>query len=185
MITSLFSAVIVVASLALTLYLITLLFSAAAEPLEQLWEFRRFEQHRQRASQADAWSSAGAFDAALQALRGGFYLHPVRQRRLASEIVNHHAALLARMIALTSELCGGTVRLFSLARADRLLGERAELQRRFLRACDSGNAVQQRDLLQQLDCNARELQQALDQVFAEVQTVVRTRSPMTASMRGH
>lgn len=185
MITSLFSAVIVVASLALTLYLATLLFSAAAEPLEQLWEYRRFEQHRQRVSQSDAWIEAGAFDLALQSLRGGFYLAPVRQRRLAGQLVNHHAALLARIIALTNELCGGTVRLFSLARADRLLADRAELQRRFLRACELGIAAQQRDLLQQLNRNGDELRQALDQLFAEVQTLIRTRSPMAAAMRGH
>ncbi|MCX8070953.1 MAG: hypothetical protein N3C12_00680 [Candidatus Binatia bacterium] len=185
MVGSLFAAMVVVAGLAVTLYLVTLLASAAAEPLEQLWENRRFEQHRQRASQSDAWLQAGAFDLALQSLRAGFYLQPVRQRRLSGEIFNHHAALLARIIALTNELCGGTVRLFSLARADRLLADRADLQRRFLRACELGSASQQRDLLDQLDRNARELRAALDQLFAEVQTIVHTRSPAGAQMRAH
>lgn len=185
MIVSLFSAFIVVVSLALTLYLVTLLASAAAEPLEQLWEYRRFHQHRQRASQSDAWLRAGALDAALQALRHGFYLYPVRQRRLASEIVNHHAALLARMIALTNELYGGTVRLFSLARADRLLAERAELQRRFLRALEVGNAARQAELVRQLEANGRDLQRALDQLFAEVRSLVRANAPVAVSARGH
>ncbi|MDZ7379138.1 MAG: hypothetical protein ONB06_07290 [candidate division KSB1 bacterium] len=185
MLTSLLSALIVVASLGVTLYIVSLLFSAAAEPLEQLWEYQRFEQHRRRASQSDAWLQAGAFDLALQCLRAGFYLHPVRQRRLSGEIVNHHAALLARLIALTNELCGGSVRLFSLARADRLLADRAELQRRFLRACELSNAILQRQLLEQLDTNGRDLRAALDQLFAEVQTILHTRSPATAQMRAH
>ncbi len=185
MLTSLVSALIVVFSLALTFYLLSLLLSAAAEPLEQLWEYRRFEQHRRRASQSDTWFHSGAFDLALQCLRASFYLQPVRQRRLCGEIVNHHAALLARMIAITHELCGGSVRLFSLTRADRLLAERAELQRRFLRACELSSAAQQREVLEQLANNGRDLRVALDQLFAEVQTIVRTRSSAATQMRGH
>ncbi|GBD24732.1 hypothetical protein HRbin30_00045 [bacterium HR30] len=185
MVTSLFSALIVVASLALTMYIVSLLLSAAAEPLEQLWEYRRFEQHRRQASQSDIWLQSGAFDLALQSLRAGFYLHPVRQRRLSGEIVNHHAALLARLIALTHELCGGSVRLFSLARADRLLADRAELQRRFLRACELSSPAQQRQLLEQLERNSHDLRAALDQLFAEVQTIVRTRSAKATVARGH
>lgn len=177
------SAAVVVIAIALTGYLVTLLLSAAAEPLQTFWERRSFAMHRHRAKQSDVLLKLGASDAALRQLRLSFFLEPVREPSLASEIVNHHAALLARMISLTNELCGGSVRLLSLAKADRLLSERNELQRRYLRAYETLQSPRLRDLLQELDCNRHDLEQALDQLFAEIQALVTQRGHNRAHSR--
>jgi hypothetical protein len=183
MLTPIFSIAVVLVALAVTAYLLTLLLSAAAEPLENFWASRRFAAHQQKAKQSDVLLKLGAADAALRQLRAAFFLEPVRQPALLSEVVNHHAALLARMISLTNELCGGSVRLLSLAKADRLLSERNELQRRYLRAYENLQPVRLRDLTQELECNRMELEQALDQLFAEVQTLVTQRGRNRAHTR--
>ncbi len=183
MLTPVFSVAVVLAAIVITAYVIILLLSAAAEPIENLFERRRFATHQRKAQQSDVLLKLGAADAALRQLRLAFFLEPVRQPALLSEVVNHHAALLARMISLTNELCGGSVRLLSLAKADRLLSERNELQRRYLRAYESLEPVRLRDLTQELECNRLELEQALDQLFAEVQTLVTQRGHNRANSR--
>lgn len=173
--TPVFAAAAVVISIGVTGYLITLLLSAAAEPLQSFWEWRRFATHQRRVRQFDGLLKLGATHEALRQLRISFFLEAVREPPLAAEIINHHAAVLARMISLTNEICGGSVRLLSLAKADRLLTERNELQRRYLRAYQASQSTRLRDLLQELECNRRELEQALDQLFAEVTALISQR----------
>jgi hypothetical protein len=79
--------------------------------------------------------------------------------------------LLSRLIAITSDLQGGTVRLLSLAKADRLLTERSELQRRYFAAKQSPRSERLRELQGQLQTNSRDLEAALEQLIAEVRAV--------------
>jgi len=128
MLNALIATVLVFISVGLLLYLISLLFNAASLPLGGFFERQRFARYVARARRCDQLMQHGDTEQALRQLRAAFYLYAVSNRGLASSVANHHTALLSRLIAITSELQDGTVRLLSLAKTDRLLTERSELQ---------------------------------------------------------
>jgi hypothetical protein len=168
MLNALLATVLVFISVGLLLYLIGLLFNAASLPLGGLLERQRFARYVARARRCDALMQQGQTEQALRLLRAAFYLHPVSNRSLASDVTNHHTGLLSRLISITSDVQGGTVRLLSLAKTDRLLTERSELQRRYFAAKQGPRSQRLRDLQQQLHENSRELEAALQQLVAEV-----------------
>ncbi|HXQ22582.1 MAG TPA: hypothetical protein VN812_12975 [Candidatus Acidoferrales bacterium] len=168
MLSALLATVLVFASVGLLLYLTGLLFNAASLPLGGLLERQRFARYVARARRCDALMQQGEIDRGLQQLRAAFYLYAVSNRSLASSVANHHTALLSRLIAITSDLQGGTVRLLSLAKTDRLLTERSELQRRYFAAKQGPRSDRLRELQRQLLANSRELDAALQQLVAEV-----------------
>jgi hypothetical protein len=168
MLSAFLATLIVFASVGLLLYLIGLLFNAASLPLGRLFERQRFARCVARARQCDALMQQGDIEQALQQLRAAFYLHPVSNRSLATSVANHHTALLSRLLAITSDLQGGTVRLLSLAKTDRLLSERSELQRRYFTARQGSRRERIREIQGQLQTNSRELGASLQQLIAEV-----------------
>ena len=168
MLNALLATLLVVVSLGLLLYLLSLVFNAASLPLGGLLERQRFARCAARARRCDALLQQGNIDAALRQLRGAFYLHPVSTRALSSTVANHHTALLSRVLSVTNDLQGGTVRLLSLAKTDRLLAERSELQRRYFAAKQSRRSERVREIQRQLRVNSRELDAALEQLLAEV-----------------
>jgi len=168
MLNALLATVLVFVSVGVMLYLIGILFNAASLPLGGLLERQRFARSLARARRSDGLMQQGRTEQALQELRAAFYLHAVSNRGLASSVANHHTALLSRLIAITSDLQGGTVRLLSLAKTDRLLTERSELQRRYFAARQGTARPRVRELQEQLRLNSRELEAALQQLIAEV-----------------
>jgi len=168
MLNALLAAILVLVSVGVLLYLLRLLFNAASLPLGGVLERQRFARCATRARRADAMLQRGDLDAALRQLRAAFYLHTVHNRTLSSTVANHHTALLSRLIGITNDLQGGTVRLLSLAKADRLLTERSALQRRFLLAKQGARRERVREIADQLQSNGRELESALQQLVAEV-----------------
>jgi hypothetical protein len=168
MLNALLATILAFAAVGLLLYLIGLLFNAASLPLGGLLERQRFALYVARARRCDVLMQQGQTERALRVLRTAFYLHTVSNRALASAVTNHHTALLSRLIAMTSDLQGGTVRLLSLAKTDRLLTERSEQQRRYFAAKQSPRSQRARELRRQLDDNSRELAAALQQLLAEV-----------------
>ncbi len=168
MLNALLATVLVFISVGMLLYLVGLLFNAASLPLGGLLERQRFVRYVARARRCDALIQQGNLDQALRYLRAAFYLQPVANRTLASAVANHHTGLLSRLIALTSDVQGGTVRLLSLAKTDRLLTERSELQRRYFAARQSARRERVREIQAQLATNSRELDAALQQLVAEV-----------------
>jgi hypothetical protein len=170
MLNALLALVLVTVALGLLLYLLALLFNAASLPLGGVLERQRFARCAARARRADALLQNHEIDAALRLLRSAFYLHPISNRALSSRVANHHTALLSRLIAITNDLQGGSVRLLSLAKADRLLSERSELQRRYFLAKQSARREKLRQALVQLHGNSRELEAALQQLIAEVRS---------------
>jgi hypothetical protein len=168
MLNALLATVLVFVSVGLMLYLIGILFNAVSLPLGGLLERQRFARYVARARRCDGLMQQGHTDQALQELRAAFYLHAVSSRALGSAVANHHTALLSRLIAITSDLQGGTVRLLSLAKTDRLLTERSELQRRYFALRQGAPRQRVRDLQAQLRSNSRELEAALQQLIAEV-----------------
>jgi len=168
MLNAFLATVLVFFSVGVMLYLIGILFNAVSLPLGGLLERRRFARHVARARRCDGLLQEGRTDQALQQLRGAFYLHPVSNRALASSVANHHTGLLSRLIAITADVQGGTVRLLSLAKTDRLLTERSELQRRYFAVRQSSTRQRVRELQEQLRANSRDLEAALQQLIAEV-----------------
>ena len=168
MVTALLAAVLVFAAMGVLLYLVGLLFNAASLPLGGLFERQRFARHVARLRRGDALLQQGDVEQALRQLRAAFYLHAVGSRSLASNVANHHTALLSRLIAITSDVQGGSVRLLSLAKTDRLLTERSELQRRYFAARQGARRERVREIQAQLHANGNELEATLQQLIAEV-----------------
>jgi hypothetical protein len=156
------------AALAVLGYLIALLAGALGAPVGGYLERWRFAQHVARAQRADGLLQQGRAEEALPLLLRSFHLTTFRRQAMASAVANHHTGLLSRLIALTSESQGGTVRLLSLAKTDKLLAERAALQKRFITLAQDGSAQKRRDVRQQLEANRRELQSALAKLIEEV-----------------
>jgi len=170
MLSAVFALLLVAASVALLLFIISLLFNAVHFPLGRVLERRRFTLSQERGKRGDRLLRDGDVDRALEEFRKAFYLDSiVSDRTLLSPVHNHHTGLLSRLIAVTEEVQGGTVRLMSLAKVDRLLNERTDLQRRYFRARDGkGSAGLPRDLYGKLKQNRRELQTCLRQLVAEI-----------------
>lgn len=168
MLNALLATVLVFVSVGLLLYLVGLLFNAASLPLGGFLERQRFGRYVARARRCDLLMQRGDTDQALRQLRAAFYLYAVTNRSLASAVANHHTGLLSRLISITSDVQGGTVRLLSLAKTDRLLTERSELQRRYFAAKQSPRSQRLREIQHQLNQNSRELEAALAQLIAEV-----------------
>jgi hypothetical protein len=167
MLNALFSTLLVFVSVGLLLYLLSLLTAAARLPLGGVVERRRFAWHVARARRSDALLARGEVDAALVELRRAFCLQVVRHPALLGAIANHHTGLLSRVLTIVSERHDGSLRLLSLARTDRLLAERGDLQRRHAGACAGGPRVRVHELRTQLVANRRELDATLDQLIAE------------------
>lgn len=168
MLNALIATVLVFISVGVLLYLLGLLFNAASLPLGGLWERQRFARCAAHARRCDQLLQEGRLDPALRQLRAAFYLHTVTSRSLSSTVANHHTALLSRLIAVTSDLQGGSVRLLSLAKTDRLLSERSELQRRYFTAKQGSRRQRLREVVGELHINRRELDAALEQLIGEV-----------------
>jgi hypothetical protein len=168
MLNALLATLLVFASVGVLFYLVGLLFNAASLPLGGFVERQRFARYLARARRCDALIQQGDVERALGQLRTAFYLHPVSNRSLASAVANHHTALLSRLLALTSEVQGGSVRLLSLAKTDRLLSERSDLQRRYFAVRQGARRERLCEMQAQLGANSRELDAALQQLIAEV-----------------
>lgn len=174
MLNALLAALLVFLSVGLLLYLLRLLFNAASFPVGTWLERYRFGRCVARARRCDALVRQGQTDLAWRYLRDAFCLHPVSDRALAMSVANHHTGLLSRLISMTSDLHNGSVRLLSLAKTDRLLTERSELQRRFLAARQSPRQHALVELRAQLRANSRDLASTLEQLVAEARAVRQT-----------
>lgn len=153
---------------AIVWYVGTLVLRAAGLPLGRSLVHLRFARHRARVRAADRLIAAGEREAALAAIRHAFFLGPVTDSGLLDEVANHHTGLLSRMLALTAENGAGGVRLLSLAKVDRLLTERATLQRRLVQVRRNGTRPARREAAARVDANTADLAHALDQFAAEI-----------------
>ena len=168
MLNVLLTSALALAAVSLLFYLVGLLLRAARVPLDGFWERWRFTWCVTHARRGDALRERGDLDGALRAFEAAFFLSAVRNRGLASTVANHHTGLLSRLIAITEDVQGGTVRLLSLAKVDRLLSERSELQRRYLGNAGVAHWRRRREVGCQLGQNRHELRAALRQLIAEI-----------------
>ncbi len=177
MLNALFSTVLVFISVGLLLYLLSLLAAAVRPALGGLVERTRFAWRMAHARRSDALLARGEVDAALLEVRRAFCLQVVRHSAILSAIANHHTGLLSRVLTIVSDRHDGSLRLLSLARTDRLLAERGDLQRRHAAACAGGPRARVRDLRSQLAANRRELDATLDQLIAEARAACQPHRP--------
>jgi hypothetical protein len=170
MLSAVFGLFLVLFALAVILFIVSLLYAAVHLPLGRAIERRRFASRQERGRRGDRYLESGDVPRALEAFLGAFYLDTiVSDRDLLSAVHNHHTGLLSRLITVTEEVQGGTVRLMSLAKADKLLTERTDLHRRYFRARDgAGRAEHTRDLYRKLHENRRELRTCLRQLVSEI-----------------
>lgn len=157
-------------SLAVLVYLGSVLWGAARGPLGAFLERQQFERHVARIDRADRLLREGDVSGALLELEAALYPQPPQTAAMARAVANHHTGLLSRLIAAADSVQGQRVRLISLAKADRLFHERAALQQRYVALRQSGSRQRLRQLEQDFRANTRELRAALNALSAEIAT---------------
>ena len=158
-------------ALALGVGLVVLLARPLVSPLiaaVERWRFRRCVTHGLR---GDTRLREHQLEAALRELEQAFCLLIVRaDARLPDQIGRHHAGLLARLLTVADDLPHGRVRLLALAKVDRLLDRRGDMQRAYtqLRTRPFRDA-RRLQLERELRRNARDTRAAVRELVADLQ----------------
>ncbi|HXJ35774.1 MAG TPA: hypothetical protein VMS22_17220 [Candidatus Eisenbacteria bacterium] len=157
--------------------LLVLLLHPLLPPALSALERARFARVLARAARADSHLKAGRIDPALRDIEQAFFLSTLRaDARLADQVVAHHTGLLSRILTVIDGLPHGRVRLLSLAKVDRILERRGELQRALLqlrnRSFRDGRRIQ---LERELRRNAGDLRAAVRELVADVQLLATRR----------
>jgi hypothetical protein len=160
-------------AVALVVGLISLLARPLVVPAIAALERARFQRCLARAARGDAHLQHGDTDAALRELEAGFCLMIVRaDARLAEQIPRHHTGLLSRLLSVADDLPPQRVRLLALAKVDRLLDRRAEMQRASLglrsRPFRDARRLQ---IERELRRNARDVRAAVRELIADLQLI--------------
>ena len=132
------------------------------------WRFHRCVTHALR---GDARLRERQVEPALREMEQAFCLLIVRaDPRLPEQIGRHHAGLLARLLTVADDLPQGRVRLLALAKVDRLLDRRADMQRAYtqLRTRPFRDA-RRLQLERELRQNARDTRAAVRELLADLQ----------------
>jgi hypothetical protein len=160
-------------ALALVVALLALLARPLLVPVIAWFERGRFQRCLARAARGDAHLQAHNVEAALREFEAAFCLMTVRaDPRLAEQMARHHIGLLSRLLAVVDDLPRQRVRLLALAKAERLLGRRAEMQRAYLQlASRPPRDVRRRQLGQELRRNAGETRRAVRELIGDLQLI--------------
>src|SRR5579885_3469622 len=143
-------------ALVLVAGLVLLLVRPLAHPLVAALERARFQRCLARAARGDAHLHAGQIEAALRELEGAFCPLTVRRE--------------PRLLSVADELPQQRVRLFALAKVDRLLDRRGEMQRALLQLRNRPLRDARRLQLERaLRRNAHELRAAVRELIADLQ----------------
>jgi hypothetical protein len=153
--------------------LVSLLARPLVAPALAALERARFRRCLSRAARGDAHLQAHQVEAALRELEAAFCLMIVRaDPRLADQIPRHHTGLLSRLLSVADEIPHQRVRLLALAKVDRLLDRRIEMQRAYLqlrtRPLRDGRRLQ---LERELRRNARDARGAVRELIADLQLI--------------
>lgn len=158
---------------ALVVGLLGLLLRPLVGPAVAALERARFQRCLARAARAESQLQAGMVEPALREFEAAFCLTTVRaDARLAELIVRHHAGLLSRLLTLADDAPQQRVRLLALAKVDRLLERRNEMQRAYLqlqnRPLRDGRRLQ---LERELRRNAHATRAAVCELIADLQVL--------------
>jgi hypothetical protein len=170
MLNVLLAAVLSSVSVLIILYVASLLLRSLR--LGALIEKWRLQRYVARARLGDRCLDTGAVGKAVLRYQQALCPYPARTREVADAIRRHHTGLLSRLLAAADQAQGDSLRLISLARADRLFQDRDVLQRRYLGARSKGKAVH--ELERELGSNTIELRTALAALAVEITAARRT-----------
>jgi hypothetical protein len=164
-------------ALGLLVALLSLLLSPLAMPALRSLERARFARRLARTARADSLLKGRRIDAALRELEQAFCTFTVRaDSRLVDQIAAHHTGILSRFLTIVDDLPQGRVRLLSLAKLDRVLDRRAQLEQALLqlrsRSWRDGRRIQ---LERELRRNAYDLRAAVRELVADVQLLAARR----------
>src|SRR5512144_225639 len=168
--TAIVALVLLPLALALIVGLVLLLAGPLLSPLAAAAERARVRRRRLRAARADGLLKAGDVEGALREIEAAFCIMVVRaDPRLVEEIGRHHTGLLSRLLTMADGSPQPRVRLLALAKVDRLLDRRAEMQRAHLqlrnRSIRDGRRIQ---LERELRRNARDTRAAVRELIADI-----------------
>jgi hypothetical protein len=160
-------AVVIVAGI------VSLLARPLVPPALAALERARFQRCLARAARGDAHLQERQIEAALRELEAAFCLMIVRaDARVADQVPRHHAGLLSRLLSVADDLPPQRVRLLALAKVDRLLDRRTDMQRAYLqlrnRPLRDGRRMQ---LERELRRNARDARAAVRELVADLQLI--------------
>ena len=160
-------------ALALVLALLALLARPIFLPALATFERARFRRALTHGARGDAQLRERQVEAALRELEASFCLMTVRSDpRLVEQIARHHAGLLSRLLAVADDLPRQRVRLLALAKVERLLGRRSEMQRAFLQLASRPlRDVRRRQLGRGLRHNASETRGAVRELIGDLQVI--------------
>jgi len=160
-------------ALALVAALLLLLARPLLVPALGAIERARFRRCLARATRGDAHLQAHQVEAALRELEAAFCLMTVRADvRLAEQIARHHVGLLSRLLAVVDDLPRQRVRLLALAKVERLLARRSDMQRAYLQLANRPpRDARRRQLGQELRRNAGETRGAVRELIGDLQVI--------------
>ena len=131
--TALVALILLPIALLLVCGLVGLLARPLITPAVGALERARFARSLARATRVDAQLKARNVTGALREYEAAFCLMTVRaDARLAEQIARHHVGLLSRLLSVADDLPQQRVRLLALAKVDRLLDRRGDMQRAYL-----------------------------------------------------
>jgi hypothetical protein len=176
------TAVVALVLLPIAVGLVGLLLALIAQPLigpaVRAVERARLRRCSMRAARADRLLATQQRDAALRELEAAFCLMIVRaDHNLVGEIARHHVGVLSRLLTIADHAPQPRVRLLALAKVDRLLERRQEMQRAHLqlrsRSLRDGRRIQ---LERELRRNAREVRTAVRELVADIHLLANRRA---------
>jgi hypothetical protein len=171
LLTLVFSVLLCMAGLGVTLYLIFLVVGAGTSSFGDRFERAAFQRYSHRCGQGDELLEKGDLAGAIRVFSGAFFLKPVRRdSSLLSEIANYHTGLLSRLLTVADEMGKGRARLPSLAAADRLLAERLDIQLEYFRARKRNDGERARELERRLRENQEQVRKAVARLIEEVRS---------------
>jgi hypothetical protein len=160
-------------ALVLVVGLLSLLARPLVAPVMAAAERARFQRCLARSARGDAHLQERQVEPALREFEAAFCLLIVRaDARLADQIVRHHTGLLSRLLSVADDLPQQRVRLLALAKVDRLLDRRTEMQRAYLQLRSRPLRDTRRlQLERELRRNARDARGAVRELIADLQLI--------------
>jgi hypothetical protein len=171
--TVLVAVVLLPTALALVAALLLLLVRPLVTPVGSGLERARFRRCLARAARGDTFLQAGQREAALREFEAAFCLMAVRaDARLPEQVARHHVGLLSRLLAVADDVPHQRVRLLALAKVERLLNRRNDMQHAYLqlrgRPLRDGRRLQ---LERELRLNGHETRAAVRELIADLQVL--------------
>jgi len=168
--TVLVALVVIPAAMAMVAGLLLALGRPLIGPVTSFFERQRLHLAERQAATCDAHLAAGRIDQALRTLEQAFCLMRVRRDpALLDAIAAHHLGLLSRVLTIADASETGRVRPIALAKVERLLERRRDMQRALLQLdARAASAQRLRQLEGELQRNRSQTRAAVRELTADL-----------------